>query len=84
MIGQEELRKILKFIKEKDSEKVSITRKEITEEFPIEAIEEVIRVLLERGSLVSFQGSRKEFVIDDYDALFMMMENASEYAGGSR
>ncbi len=84
MIGQEELRKILKFIKEKDSEKVSITRKEITEEFPIEAIEEVIRVLLERGILVSFQGSRKEFVIDDYDALFMMMENASEYAGGSR
>lgn len=84
MLNPEELKKILKFIKEKDSEKVSISKKEIIKEFPIETIEEVLRILFDKGILASFQGSRKEFVIDDYDALFKLIENTSDYAGGSK
>ncbi len=84
MLSSDELKRILEFIKKKDSEKVSITKKEIMNEFPVETIEEVLRVLLEKGVLTLFQGSRREFVIDDYDALYRMIENTSEYAGGSR
>ena len=54
---------------------------EIMDTFPIETIQEVINILIDRGVLVHFQGSAREFVIDDYDVLYRMMRKPEDYSG---
>lgn len=84
MLKPKELKRILEYLKENDSKKVNITKQEIIKEFPTETTEEVLKILVEKGVLSSFQGSSREFVIDDYDALYRMLNNPSDYAGGKQ
>ena len=46
-----------------------------------QTIQEVINILIEKGVLVRFQGSAREFVIDDYDALYRMLRTPEDYSG---
>ena len=81
MIKKEKFQAVLNFIKKLDSQKVSFTKMEILAEFSEEVeMEEVISILIQKGVLVGFQGSTKEFVIDDYDMLFRMLNNPQDYA----
>lgn len=80
MVKAAKLKDILQLIQEIDNKKVSFTRKEIAEAFPQVEIEKVIFLLIEMGVLSGFQGSTKELVIDDYDALFRMLNNPTDYA----
>ena len=71
----------MNYIKKLDSKKVSFTKKELLSEFSEEVeMEEVISVLIQKGVLSGFQGSTKELVIDDYDALFRMINSPQDYA----
>ena len=81
MLNANELKKILEYLKENDSKKTCITKQEFVKEFPIETIEEVINILIEKGVLAKFQGSAREFVVDDYDALFRMLKKPEDYSG---
>lgn len=81
MLKAKELKKILEYLKENDSKKTCITRQEIIDTFPIETIQEVINILIDRGVLVHFQGSAREFVIDDYDVFYRMMRKPEDYSG---
>lgn len=81
MIEKEKFQEVLNFIKKLDSKKISFTKKELLSEFSEEVeIEEVISILIQKGVLAGFQGSTKELVIDDYDALFRMLNNPQDYA----
>lgn len=80
MVKVTELKAILQLIQEIDNKKVSFTKKEITEAFPLVEIEEVVSLLIEMGILSGFQGSTRELVIDDYDALFRILKNPTDYA----
>lgn len=82
MLSPDELKSILEYLKEVDSKEVNITRQAIVNKFPIETIQEVIKILLEIGILDTFQGSAREYVIDDYDALFRMLKQPEKYSGG--
>ncbi len=81
MLKARQLKTILEYLKENDSKKTCITKQEIIKAFPIETIQEVINILLEKGVLVQFQGSAREFIIDDYDALYRMMRKPENYSG---
>ncbi len=81
MLSAKELKKILEYLKETDKKKTCISKQEIINEFPIETIQEVINILIDKGVLVRFQGSAREFVIDDYDALFKMLRKPESYSG---
>ena len=81
MLKAQQLKTILEYLKENDSKKTCITKQEIIKAFPIETIQEVINILIEKGVLVQFQGSAREFVIDDYDALYRMMRKPEDYSG---
>ena len=81
MLKAKQLKKILEYLKENDSKKMCITKQEIVNAFPIETIQEVINILIEKGVLVQFQGSAREFVIDDYDALYRMLRTPEDYSG---
>ena len=81
MLKAKQLKKILEYLKENDSKKKCITKQEIVNAFPIETIQEVINILIEKGVLIRFQGSAREFVIDDYDALYRMLRKPEDYSG---
>lgn len=79
MIKSSKLKGVLEFIKETDNKKVSFLKKEIYDKFPETEIESVVDVLLERGILRGFQGSTKELVVDDYDALYRIINKPIDY-----
>ena len=81
MLKAKQLKDILEYLKEKDLKNTCITKQEIMDTFPIETIQEVINILIDRGVLVHFQGSAREFVIDDYDVLYRMMRKPEDYSG---
>ncbi len=81
MLKPNELRKILEYLKENDSKKVNITRQEIITAFPKETTGEVLDTLIDMGVLSPFQGSARELVIDDYDALYRMIKTPRDYSG---
>ena len=81
MLKTKQLKQILEYLKENDSKKMCITKQEIINAFPIETIQEVINVLIKKGVLVQFQGSAREYVIDDYDALYNMLRKPEDYSG---
>lgn len=79
MIKSSKLKEVLEYIQRADNQRVSFTKKEIYEVFPNIEIESVVSVLLERGILNGFQGSTKELVVDDYDALFNIINKPIDY-----
>lgn len=81
MLKPKELKKLLVYLKEKDSDGITILRKDIIKSFPTETIEVVLDIMLDKGILAQFQGSSRELVIDDYDALFKMLNNPKDYSG---
>lgn len=79
MINSLKLKEVLEYIQKVDDRKISFTRKEIHDKFPDLEIEEVISELLDRGILSGFQGSTKELVVDDYDALYKVIKKPIDY-----
>jgi len=81
MISANDLKIVLEYIKDIDSKKTFIAKKDIINKFSMDRIEDVLDVLMEIGVLSSFQGSTREYVVDDYDVLFGMIKRPSDYTG---
>ncbi len=81
MLTAKELKRLLEFLKKTDEQKINIRKSDIKDFFNSEAIDEVIEILIEQGILSSFQGSNREYVIDDYDSLYRMLNNPADYSG---
>ncbi len=79
MINLLKLKEVLEYIQKVDDRKISFTRKEIHDKFPDLEIDAVISELLDRGILSGFQGSTKELVVDDYDALYKVIKKPIDY-----
>jgi hypothetical protein len=79
-LSEKSLLSLLEYLKEKDEQNLCITKEEIFRQLN-ENVEKdnILNQLTEMGLLVEFQGSRRDFVIDDYDLLFSMLNNLENY-----
>ncbi len=80
-VNEEELEKLLSILKRVDSKKIFIEETDLREDGFGNAKEHLDR-LVEMGVLSYYQGSRTQYVIDDYDLLYDIMNNLSKFAGG--
>lgn len=77
------LANVLKFIQVIDSKRVNVSIFDIKEQFPDEEnLEELIDKLLEKGVLAPYQGSLREFIVDDYELLNEMIQSPHKYIKG--
>ena len=59
-----------------DLKEVSVSSKDIKKHFPeYDDLDELIEHLLDIGILASYQGSLREFIIDDYDLFYKALKN---------
>ena len=73
---------ILNYIQATDSKEVSILALDIKNRFTeYQKTDELINYLLEKGVLAPYQGSLREFVVEDYDLLFDMLQRPENYNG---
>lgn len=80
MVYASDFLRVLMYIQKADEKQVSFLRNDICNSFPQLRIEEIVMKLIDMGVLNGFQGSTKELVVDDYDALFRMISNPTDYA----
>lgn len=75
---------VLKYIQVADRNNVTISFLEAKSRFPNDYnLDSLFDYLLERGVLAGYQGSLREFIVDDYDMLFDMLHKPGKYFGGA-
>lgn len=82
-ISESEFRDLLQFLKSADEGDICIKKEEIFSHLKDEAKkEDILDKLISIGLLIEFQGSKREFVIEDYDLLFQMINEPQKYIQG--
>ena len=78
-ISSNELKKLLNALKKADSKKICIDVSDVMN--TVDGNEKVyLDKLVEIGLLSYYQGSRTEYIVDDYDLMYDMLANAAKYA----
>ena len=79
-ISEEQLLKLVQFIKVEDEKSISIKRDALFSKMGrISNKEKLLRSLISIGLLTGFQGTEREFVVDDYDVMFDMLTHPERY-----
>ena len=79
----EAITNILKFVQVIDSKRVSVSVLDIKEQFPDEEnIDALIDKLFEKGILAPYQGSLRDFIVDDYELLHNIIQTPYKYIEG--
>ena len=81
-ISADNLKIILKYIKETDEQKLSIKLEDIYSRIWSDKKKETIDIMLKVGLLIPFHGDEKELVVEDYDLLYAMLGNPELYVKG--
>jgi len=79
-VDSEDLQKILKTILDADTSDVYISFPELRSKFSmIEALDQVLNQFIDWGILIPYQGSLRDYLVDDYEMLYQMLENPDKY-----
>lgn len=79
-LSSEELCSLLKYIQRTDERSVSILREELKSQIVGDYDKEVIiERLIRMGVLREFQGSQREFVVEDYEMVFQMLNTPDKF-----